>query len=145
MSKLQTIIESADKFYNSGCNCAEGITTAFQKAYPEQIDVCIIPMSSNFGGGIASGCVCGALAGATMVIGALSGRTCPQDKPKSEVMDLSKEFIELAKSKLNSCCCSEIKVGDLGATGEYANCTRVITTTAKILAEFLASKNLIKI
>ena len=145
MSKLHEIIEYADKVYNSGCNCSEAITTAFARSYPEQISEAIIPMSSNFGGGIASGCICGAIAGGTMVIGALAGRPNPDSKSKDEVNALGKEYMAALKEVFVEPCCTEIKEGALGATGEYKNCTRVVRKVTEILAVLLAGKGLIKI
>lgn len=145
MSKIEKIVADADYAYNNGCNCSEAVTTAFYQNFPEQLCDCIIPMSSNFGGGIASGCICGALAGSTMVIGALAGRKTPTDKPKDEVNALSKEFFALASATFAQPCCKEIKAGPLGATGEYKNCTRVVRNASQLLANFLANKGLIKL
>lgn len=145
MSKLQEIIDCADQAYNSGCNCSEAIATAFFCNYPEQIPEAIIPMSSNFGGGIASGCICGAIAGGTMVIGALAGRKTPACKSKDEVNALGKEYMAKLKEVFLEPCCKEIKEGALGATGEYKNCTRVVRKVTEILALFLADKGLIKL
>lgn len=145
MSKLQQIIDSADQAYNTGCNCSEAVVTAFAHCYPEQISETIIPMSSNFGGGIATGCICGAIAGGTMVIGALAGRPTPACKPKDEVNALGKEYIDKLKETFAYPCCKEIKNGELGATGDYKNCTRVVRKVTEILAVFLADKGLIKI
>lgn len=145
MSKLQTIIDCTDQAYNSGCNCSEAVATAFLHNYPQQIPAAIIPMSSNFGGGIASGCICGAIAGGTMVIGALAGRETPACKSKDEVNALGKEYMLKLQQVFTEPCCKEIKKGALGATGEYKNCTRVVRKVSEILALFLAEKGLIKL
>lgn len=145
MSKLQEIVDCADQVYNKGCNCSEAIVTAFSYNYPEQIPEIIIPMSSNFGGGIGSGCICGAMAGGTMVIGALAGRKTPACKSKDELNAISKEYMSKLQEVFVDPCCKEIKESALGATGEYKNCTRVVRKVTEILAVFLADKGLIKI
>ncbi len=140
MSKLEKIIKDSEQAYLGGCSCGEAVTTAFHQNYPEQIDVCIIPMSSNMLAGMGVGSVCGAITGAVMVLGALFGRKTPAEKPKPEILAMSKEFMPLIKAKFDSFECPDIKAGPLGINWEQENCLRVVSATAEVLAKFLAEK-----
>jgi C_GCAxxG_C_C family probable redox protein len=72
------IEETAQKYFNSGYNCAESVLLAVcdQMGYDSsEFRNCIPRMATGFGGGIArNGDVCGAASGAVMAIGLALGR-----------------------------------------------------------------------
>ena len=70
----------AEQYHLQGNNCIESVLKTCNDTMNLQLPDVAIRMASGMGGGIGrSGCVCGALSGACLVIGALVGRflVCP--------------------------------------------------------------------
>ena len=53
--------------------CSEAVILTFQEVLPQYLPKESLAMSTAFRGGLAAGCLCGALASATMIIGAVWG------------------------------------------------------------------------
>ena len=76
----------AEQYHLQGNNCIESVIKTCNDTMNLQLPDVAIRMASGMGGGIGrSGCVCGALSGACLVIGALVGRRTPDEKPLPEV------------------------------------------------------------
>ncbi len=76
---MDSVEERAVQLFNSGYNCAESVLKAVAETFETGIED---PQrfATAFGGGMArQGYVCGCLAGASMAVGLLAGRTAPDD------------------------------------------------------------------
>ena len=83
----------AEQYHLQGNNCIESVLKTCNDTMNLQLPDVAIRMASGMGGGIGrSGCVCGALSGACLVIGALVGRLTPDEKPLPEVYKYTSEF-----------------------------------------------------
>lgn len=72
----------AEQYHLQGNNCIESVLKTCNDTMNLQLPDVAIRMASGMGGGIGrSGCVCGALSGACLVIGALVGRLTPDESP----------------------------------------------------------------
>ena len=101
--KIQLLSQRAEEHFRSGLNCCESMLKA-------SIEVLELPLPEKtyllgkfFREGIAgSGCVCGALAGGTMILGFLYGET-------KEGLALAKSFREQFVQEFGSSCCRVLR------------------------------------
>ena len=130
-------------FYKGGLNCAETtlkclIEDGVIDAPPESVR-----MMSGFGGGMQRGSICGAVTGAVAAIGAVRGRTEPNEdrKPSAEAV---RTFLKKFEEEFGTLYCKElqkiyVKDHALKSPGMYRACTvfveRAIELTKEILAE----------
>ena len=71
-----------------------------------------IAMSSGFPWGLGGGgCICGALAGATMMIGYFFGRTTPGDPKINKCFALTNELHDFFKEYCGATCCRVLTKG----------------------------------
>lgn len=78
---LEEIVAEAERLFEMRHHCSEAIVIATGGYYLDPLPEILIRASCPFGGGIG-GCreeVCGLVSGATLVLGALWGRTTPQE------------------------------------------------------------------
>ena len=62
----------ACEYFNNGYSCSESmIMWAIEQGLVSKE---LLPVATSFSGGMGSGCLCGAVAGAQMIIGSLYGR-----------------------------------------------------------------------
>lgn len=101
------------EFHKQGYNCAEAIIKAINEEKGLNLPV---SMASPFGGGMAVGSTCGAIAGALMAVGAMHGRENSAEKNNSGKIarvilnDLSNKYgtLNCRELKQNSVSCAEI-------------------------------------
>ena len=144
MSETAILIQTAQEKYNQGFNCAESVAASFASTYPQKISSQLVPLASAFGGGLGTGCLCGALAASTMILSNFIGRNQPSDADKTEIYALSKECHDLFTNKFSSACCKVVKNTAYGSAGPTGNCIQVTSLTAGLLNDFLQAKNLLK-
>lgn len=97
--------ELAKKFYLEGYSCSESILHALKEAKVIDIPGEVLKAISGFRQGIGGrGCLCGVVAGSTIAVGLLYGRTSKQE---SEEIALKKSALihDKFKEKFNSTCC----------------------------------------
>ena len=100
-------------------------------------DKALLACATSFSGGMSSGCVCGAVAGAQMVIGYNFGRdnasgnsVCAREKAKM--------LVEEFKRRNNATCCRVLTAGLEGAVRKE-HCSKMVADAAEIL------ENLVKV
>ena len=109
----------AEELYRSGrYHCAEAVFESIRKKYSPETPESAVATVSGFGGGSASGCICGAVSGGTVAIGLVLNN-------KKETTHLTRELHTWFKGKYGVTCCSVIrKENDKGIcpqiTGEVA-------------------------
>jgi len=108
----------AEALYRSGnYNCAEAVMEAIRKHYSPETPESIVATVSGFGGGSGAGCICGAVAGGTVVLGLVL-------HDKKAALHLTKELHTWFKEKYGVTCCRTIRQTHKGVcpvlTGEVA-------------------------
>jgi len=77
---LEKLQKDAVDIFNQGFACSESVIYAIKENFELDMSDDAIAMSSGFPWGLGGGgCICGALAGATMCIGYFFGRKTPGD------------------------------------------------------------------
>lgn len=105
--------EKAVDYYNNNFNCSQGVFTAFatEMGIDEKL---ALKIATNFGGGARKGELCGAVAGALMVIGLRCGHCVSEDaEGKAKAYAVSAEFMNRFIKKNGSVVCRDLLGYDL--------------------------------
>ncbi len=109
----------AEALYRSGkYNCAEAVLETVRGHFTPEMPESVVQTVSGFGGGSGSGCICGAVSGATVGLGLIL-------KDKKEIMHLTRELHTWFKEKYGATCCKTIHANNAKGicpvlTGEVA-------------------------
>lgn len=142
---MQEIYTLAEKYHADGNNCVESVVKACNEGLSLNLPEQAIRMVSGMGGGIGrSGCVCGALSGATMVISSIVGRIDPSEKHQTEVYKYTHEFYERFVAKFGSPCCSQLNKLSFGTPEYRSKCIKITAEAADLVSDYLKEKELIK-
>lgn len=125
--------EATKKYWNVeyDLNCAECIMYAANEEYNLSLSEQTLKVMAGFGGGMATGDICGVITGAVGVIGIMFTEVSGHKSPR--VREMTREFINRFNEKLGYIKCAELKK-------EYINvkrCTLMIETSAEILEEII--------
>ena len=122
------IKEKAVKYFKSGYSCSESVV---QAAIDEGLcNECLLPSATSFSGGMSSGCLCGAVAGSQMVLGAIYGR--------EKAREVAKQFIEKFKKSHKATCCRILSAGfEFGSKERKENCTNLVYDCCLILEDMI--------
>jgi len=142
-TQLKNAAASAGNYHSMGFNCAESIFLTFRAIAVPDMNEDMVRMASPFGGGMGrSGCVCGALSGAIMILGAAKGRVSP-DVPRKQSYELSNEYHNRFKAKFGATCCRVLVKAEFGSKEQGARCYDIITESAELLMDFLIEKDMV--
>lgn len=130
---LQQIKNKAEEYYRSGdFYCSEAIVKTYIEEFDLDLPDDVIAMASSFPVGMGnSGCSCGAVIGAQMMLGYFFGRRQAGDNKVNKTMELSAELHDYFREEHGSLCCriltKDFKVGSkahikqcIDFTGEMA-------------------------
>ena len=139
--------DKAVEYYCHNFNCSQGIFTTYavENGLDEKL---ALKLGTCFGGGSRKGEMCGAVAGALMVIGLLYGHSDGNDlDSKAKAYALSEEYMNRFIKENGSVVCRELLGLDLSKPDEMAiireqdlfhtNCPEMIRSAADILDELL--------
>ena len=123
--------ERAVENFKSGCSCSESIVKAAVELGLVHED--LFRVSTVFSGGMSSGCLCGAIAGAQMVLGSVYG---PESRP------YAKKFIDEFKAIHKATCCRVLtaKYENFMSPERKLHCHNMVSTAAKILYGLVKEK-----
>lgn len=128
----------AGKLHAEGNSCAEAVVKACNESMNLNLSADAIRMSSGLGGGIGgAGCVCGALNGASMILGVIAGRTTVEEKGKPEIYKITREFQQRFVEHYGSSCCRVLKSPEL-----KVSCDDLVMGTASMVADYIKEKGL---
>lgn len=130
--------ELAVNYYKQGFSCSESVIKA---AIDEGFcDKTLLAIATAFSGGMSSGCLCGAVAGAQMVIGYNFGKQ--NIKGNDELARAkAKEFIDEFKKNHKATCCKVLTAGlEFGTPERKQNCTSLVGECAEILEKIIGVK-----
>lgn len=130
----------AAEYFQSGYSCSESLIkwAIDEGLVPEEI----LPIATPFSGGMGSGCLCGAIAGAQMIIGYLFGKNNKYGHDlfaRTKAKELIKRFIE----KHGATCCRVLTRGlEMGSPERKAHCVNMVDDCENIVKDLLKSENL---
>jgi C_GCAxxG_C_C family probable redox protein len=135
-----TIKELAGQNFKAGYNCAESVVRTFRDFYKLDISDEALKMASGFGGGLGhAGCMCGALSGATMVLGMLQGRT-NKEQSREPIYGSAQEFHGIFTGEFGAACCRVLNPHEFGSQEQRRTCLKLTGTTAELLLKYLNDK-----
>lgn len=128
----------AVNYYKQGYSCSESV---IQAAIDEGLcDKSLLCVATAFSGGMSSGCLCGAVAGAQMVLGANYGKQNSKNNEES-ARAKAKEFIEEFKKNKKATCCRVLTAGlEFGSPERKQNCSILVEECAEILNRMVKEK-----
>ncbi|MDD2421362.1 MAG: C-GCAxxG-C-C family protein [Heliobacteriaceae bacterium] len=140
--KVMAARNQAGDYFKNGANCAEAILLTFREASGTALPPEIMQIATGFGGGIGhAGCVCGALSGAIMVLGLYKGRTSLAGD-RNVAYELAQEFHDRFKTTFGATCCRQLNKHAFSSPEHRRNCLKLVGNTARLLAVFIAEKQL---
>ena len=136
---MEQLQKDAVDIFHQGFACSESVIYALRKNFELEMSDDAIAMSTGFTWGLGGGgCICGALAGATMVIGYFYGRTVPGDPKNVRCFALCNELHDFFKETCGGTCCRVLTRGmEKDAPERKAQCTRFVEATVKKTAEII--------
>lgn len=130
--------KAIENFLQKGYSCSESVVKA--AADTGIVNQNLVPLATPFSGAMGAGCLCGAIAGMQLVIGALKGRHDNSQSP-AEARALAKQAIEAFKAQHKVTCCRVLSAGfEMGSPERKQNCCKFITTCAEILEDLKATQ-----
>ena len=139
---MEDIKKLAQQYQQQGNNCAETVVKVCNDYLDLQLSPDVFRMVSVMGGGVAgSGCICGALNGACLVLGALVGRADPQEKTKPEMNTPVKAFYQQWMNQFKASCCRVLKSP---ANGGPVSCAELMVVTAEMVIRYIEENKLKK-
>ena len=128
----------AAEYFTSGYSCSESLIkwAIDEGLVPEEI----LPVATPFSGGMGSGCLCGAIVGAQMVLGSQFGR---DNKYGNENLAKAKakEFIQKFTEKHKATCCRVLTRGmEFSGPNRKAHCTNMVDDCENLVKELLNSE-----
>ncbi len=130
--------ELADKYFMEGYSCSEAVVqAAIDKGLAQKE---LLSAATPFSGGMGSRCLCGAVAGAQLVIGSLYGKN--ETKDGKEARKLAKEFYEKFTGKHKVTCCKVLSAGfeDFHSPERRNHCRTMVKDSCEILNSLLKEK-----
>lgn len=137
---MEHVKNLAIEYHKKGNNCAETVFKACNEGLNLGLPKSAVRMAAVMGGGIGrSGCACGALTSACLILGALSGREEPQDKPVVDMYSSVHEFYERWIQRFGVACCRILKNPP---EGKSVSCAALMVETADMVSDFVREKGL---
>lgn len=122
----------AVKNFKEGYSCSESVVKAAADLglVPQEM----VSVATSFSGGMSSRCVCGALAGAQMIIGFLHGKL-----KDNTARDLAKELYSRFTSIHKVACCKVLSSGfkDFHSPERKAHCVNMVADVSELLCDIL--------
>lgn len=128
--------EKAIEYYMNGFSCSESV---LKTAIDEGLcDESLLPCATTFSAGMSSGCLCGAVAAAQIVLGYNFGR---DNSKNNEVIarDKAKALIEGFKARNKVTCCKALTAG-LEGMERKQHCCKMVSDACELLEELIKVK-----
>ena len=123
----------AAEYFNNSFSCSESmIKWAIDEGLVSED---LLSVATPFSGGMGSGCLCGAIAGAQMIIGSQFGR---ENKYGNDVLARvkAKELIQRFMETHKATCCRVLTRGmEMGSPERKAHCTNMVNDCQKLVEE----------
>ncbi len=141
--KFEKYLSEAAEYHKNGYSCAESVLHTFRDKLPFTLSDETMRIATCFGGqAVGESGFCGAFTGSIMVLSLLVGRSSTQQS-KETAQAYSREFGTRFVNQFGSNACKPLQIHVYGSPEQKANCRRITSTAACMMAEFLAEKNLL--
>ncbi len=125
----------ATDYFMNGYSCSESIIK-----YAVDKGLCpaeLLPCATTFSGGMSSGCLCGAVAAAQIVLGYNFGR---ENTKGNEVIARAKakELVDEFKARNKVTCCKILSRGLEGMERKH-NCCKMVTDAQEIMDNLVSA------
>ena len=136
---MKQLKADALEIFCNGFACSESVIFSLRKHFQVDISDDAIAMSSGFPWGLGGpGCLCGAAAGGTMMIGYFFGRKAPGDPKVKRCFDLTAEFHDAFKNEFGATCCRVLTKGMEKHSQERKNhCMEMVSFTVEKEADII--------
>ena len=137
---IEELQKDAVEIFTQGFACSESVIYAIRKHFEIELSDDAIAMSSGFPWGLGGGgCICGALAGGTMMIGYFFGRRVPGDPKINKCFELTKELHDYFKETNGGTCCRALirDFPDKNSPERKAHCIKMVEGTVAKTAEII--------
>ena len=128
---------NAVDYYKSGYSCSESIIKSCADKGLCPIE--LLPCATSFSAGMSSGCLCGAVAGAQMVLGYNFGRENSNGN-EPQAREKAREFVEEFKSRNKVTCCRALTHG-LEGMARKEHCCKMVADAEEILTNLVTEKS----
>ena len=130
------IKEKALEYFKNGYSCSESIV----KACIDNglCDEELLPSATTFSAGMSSGCVCGTISGAQLVLGHRFGRNNKYNNnvsAREKAALLTDEF-----KKRNKVTCCRVLCSGLEGSQKKEHCCKLVNDTSEILEEIFSEE-----
>lgn len=144
---MESMLEDATENFTTGFMCSESVLDVLNRHYELGIGDEAIAMSTGFPYGFGDGGnVCGAVAGATMALGKVFGRTVKGDPAYEKCIALVRELNEDLAAACGSSLCPElIKDYEFGQPERKVHCTGIVHECIKSFARIMERECGVKI
>ncbi len=127
----------AGNYYRNGYNCAEALFLTLREYVAPELSEDMVKLVTPLGGGVGrSGCLCGSLSGAVIIVGAVKGRTSPEGSRRGSY-DLAGEFHNRFKQEFGSTCCRVLNKLDYHDPARGKVCMKIIGNSAALFMRIL--------
>lgn len=144
---MKDSVDQAVMMFNEGYSCSQSIFAAYAMQFGISQDTAL-KIAAGLGGGVGrTGEICGAVTGATLVLGLKFGTTDPKDKSaKYDCYSKVKTFCDEFKNRTGSLICRELLGFDFtspdGAArsrqpGAFEHCPEFVKIAGEILDSML--------
>lgn len=140
--------DKAVEYFNNNFNCSQSVfaTFATELGLDEKL---ALSVATNFGGGARCGELCGAVAGALMVLGLVCGHFDSDDlEAKAKAYQTSEDFMNRFKARNKSVVCRELLGYDLTKSEDMEAiksqnlfktiCPNMVSSAVEILDQMLS-------
>lgn len=136
---LSKMLEDATENFTTGFMCSESILEVLNRHYELGIGEEAIAMSTGFPYGFGDGGnVCGAVAGATMALGKVFGRTVKGDPAFRKCIDVVRELNDDVAEVYGTSICPElIKDYDFYEPDRKTHCTNIVHVVIRSFAKIM--------
>jgi len=128
----------AAEYFNSGYSCSESmIKWAIDEGLVSEE---VLPLATPFSGGMGAGCICGAIVGAQMIIGAQFGRENSLGNDNI-ARAKAKELVQKFTEKHKATCCRVLTRGmEFSGPNRKAHCTNMVDDCENLVKDLLKSE-----
>ena len=124
------------KYFKNGYSCSESIIQACADEGICSPD--LLPCATTFSGGMSSGCICGAVSAAQMVLGYNFGRNNRFNNnvfAREKAAQLVERFV-----KLNRVTCCKVLSSGLEGSARKEHCSKFVSEACDILEDLIKDK-----
>jgi cysteine synthase A len=140
-TELPQAVALSHRYFQDGYYCSEAIQRAFNEVYDLGFNDADYKVATGFAAGLGeSGCLCGAIGGAIIVLSRLTGRSRNFESERLN-LTLVNQLHKLFKAKHKASCCRILTHEYTWGSAEMKiNCEQYVITAA-LIAELLMEKN----